>query len=347
MLAARAAVVTLVVAAVAGVVALLIVAAHVWLLIFAGLLFAVLLSAAADAVTRWSGMSRGTSLAVTFVALVLTILAAALSLWPSISAQMDELARELPAAVQELRGWIADRAWGEWLLGRADPERVVRETGVVNQAAGAITSSVNAVGGLIVILFVGIYVAAQPGVYHKGLRRLVAPRGRDRFDDVLNKIVGVLRWWLVGKLLSMTLVGVLTTFGLWLLDVPLALTFGLIAALLTFVPNFGPILSVLPPALLALAQEPRLAAYVVALYLAIQTVESYAITPLIQRRTVSLPPALIITSQVALGVLVGAIGVAVATPLTAAVVAAIRLLYVDDVLERHHVTMVADEASPR
>jgi predicted PurR-regulated permease PerM len=72
------------------------------------------------------------------------------------------------------------------------------------------------------------------------------------------------------------------------------------------VPNFGPILSVVPPALLPLAEEPRLAWYVVGLYLAIQTVESYAITPLIHRRTVSLPPALTITAQVALGVLVGA-----------------------------------------
>jgi predicted PurR-regulated permease PerM len=102
---------------------------------------------------------------------------------------------------------------------------------------------------------------------------------------------------------------------------------------LTFVPNFGPILSVVPPALLALADEPRLAAYVVVLYLAIQTVESYAITPLIQKRTISMPPALTITAQVVLGVMVGAIGVAVATPLTAAAMTAIRLTYVEDFLE--------------
>ena len=346
MLATRAAAVTLVVAVVVGLVALLILAAKVWLLIFAGLLLAVLFSAAADGVARWSGLSRGISLAVTLVALALAILGAGLALWPSISHQLDELARELPAAVQKLHAWIAGRAWGEWLLGRMDSGRVVQDTGIVNQAAGAITSTVSAVGGLVVILFVGIYVAAQPGLYHNGLRRLVPLGRRDRFDEVLGEIVGVLRWWLVGKLLSMTLVGVLTTVGLWLLGVPLALTFGLIAAVLTFVPNFGPILSVVPPALLALASEPRLAGYVVGLYLAIQTVESYAITPLIQRRTVSLPPALTITSQIALAVLVGPIGVAVATPLTAAAMTAIKLLYVDDVIERHPVR-VADEASPR
>lgn len=139
----------------------------------------------------------------------------------------------------------------------------------------------------------------------------------------------MLRWWLVGKLLSMSIVGLLTTAGLWLLGVPLALAFGLIAAALTFVPNIGPVLSVVPPALLALTDEPRVAAYVVALYVGIQTVESYAITPIIQRRTVSLPPALTITAQVALGFLVGALGVAVATPLTAAVMTIVRVLYVE------------------
>jgi predicted PurR-regulated permease PerM len=158
--------------------------------------------------------------------------------------------------------------------------------------------------------------------------------GRNRADAVLREIVDVLRWWLIGKILSMILVGVLTTVGLWALDVPLALTFGLLAAALTFIPNFGPVLSVVPPAILALAEDPTRALQVGALYLAIQAVESYAITPLIQRRTVSMPPALTITSRIVLGVLVGGIGLAVATPLTAAAMTAVRMLYVEDLLER-------------
>lgn len=331
--AGRTAVVTLVVTGLLCLVALLIVAAQVWLLIFAGLLFAVLLSTAADALSRWSGLGRGLSLALVVMTLTAVILGSAYALWPSISDQADQLTRQLPAAMRELRAWIADRAWGEWLLGRADPDQVVDSSAVVSQATGAFMSSASAVGALVVILFVGLYVAAQPGIYHRGIRRLVPVRARERLDDVLYEVVSVLRWWLLGKLLSMTVVGVLTTIGLSLLGVPLALTFGLIAALLTFVPNFGPILSVVPPAVLALADDPRRAAYVIVLYLAIQTVESYAITPLIQRRTVAMPPALTITSQVVLGVLVGAIGVAVATPLTAAAMTAIRIAYVEDFLE--------------
>lgn len=345
-LATRTAIVTLVVAAIVGLLGLIVVAAEVWLLIFAGLLFAVLLSAAADAVSGWLRWSRGPSLALVTIALLLGTGAAGIALWPSVSEQIGQLARDLPAAVRDLRGWLADRAWGEWLLGRADPGRVVPQDAVVSQAGGALTSTARAIGALLVILFVGIYVAAQPGLYHGGLRRLLPTRARARADEVIHEVVAVLRWWLVGKLLSMTVVGVLTTCGLWLLDVPLALTFGMLAAVLTFVPNFGPILSVVPPALLAVASDPRLAAYVVALYLVIQTVESYAVTPLIQRRTVSMPPALTITAQVVLGLLVGVIGVAVATPLTAVAMTAIRRLYVEDLLERHDTT-TAGASSPR
>lgn len=217
---------------------------------------------------------------------------------------------------------------------RAEPDQLADGGALVDQATGVLLTTISAVGAAVIILFVGLYVAAQPTLYQRGIRRLVPVAGRHRFDEVLLEVISVLRWWLIGKILSMVLVGVLTTVGLWWLDVPLALTFGLLAAALTFIPNFGPVLSVVPPALLALADDPTRAAYVVALYLAIQTVESYAVTPLIQRRTVSMPPALTITSQIVLGVLVGGIGVVVATPLTAAAMTVVRMLYVEDLLEQ-------------
>ncbi len=327
--ATRGVVVTLIAAAIVSVLVLSVLLIQVWLLIFAGLLLAVLLSTAADAVTRWTGSPRGVSLAVVLLLLTLTLGAATVTLWPSISEQADELTTRLPAAWSELRGWIDDRPWGEWLVGRIDPERVVSQQDMVNQATSALSSTATAIGGLVVMLFIGIYVAAEPSLYLCGIRRLLPQAAHERFDTLTEELGGVLRWWLVGKLLSMTIVGVMTTLGLWLLNVPLALAFGLIAAALTFVPNIGPVLSVVPPALLALTDEPRTAAYVVALYLAIQTIESYAITPIIQRRTVSLPPALTITAQVALGLLVGPLGVAVATPLTAVGMTAVRVLYLE------------------
>ena len=331
----RTAVVVATALAIVAVVALLVVAAEVLLLVFAGLLFAVLLSSLADALVRMSGIGRGMAIGLTVLVLLVGTVATGWALWPSVSEQADQLAKDLPAALRELRGWVEQREWGRWLLGRAEPDQMADGETIVTQATGVLLTTISALAAALIILFVGLYVAAQPSLYQRGLRRLVPVAGRHRADAVLFEVTSVLRWWLIGKILSMVLVGVLTTVGLWWLDVPLALTFGLLAAALTFIPTFGPVLSVVPPALLELADEPTRAAYVVALYLAIQTVESYAVTPLIQRRTVSMPPALTIMSQIVLGVLVGGIGVAVATPLTAAAMTMVRMLYVEDLLEQN------------
>lgn len=271
---------------------------------------------------------------LTVLVLLAGTVGTALALWPSVSAQADQLATELPAAVRELRGWFEQREWGRWLLGRAGSDQMADGGALLQRAMGALLTTVNALAAFLIILIVGLYVSAQPSVYHRGLRQLIPVAGRRRADEVLFEVTGVLQWWLIGTILSMVLVGILTTVGLWWLDVPLALTFGILAATLTFIPNFGPVLSVIPPVVLTLADDPTRAIYVAALYLAIQIVESYAVTPLIQRRTVSLPPALTITSQVVLGVLAGGIGLAVATPLTAATMTMVRMLYVEDLLEQ-------------
>ena len=337
-LAGRSTIVAAVLAAIAVLIALMAMTVNVLLLVFAGLLFAVLLSAAADALAGVTRMPRGAALAAVVVTMLLALVGASMALWPSLSEQVDELVRQLPAAMTELRGWMEGREWGRWLLGRAEPGRVIEDSAVMDQATGVLMSSFSALTALVVILFVGLYVAAQPELYHRGVRSLVPPGARPRFDAVVFEIVGVLRWWLLGTLLSMTIVGVLTTLGLWWLGVPLALAFGVLAALLTFIPNFGPVISVLPPTLIALADQPGDALWVLGLYGAIQIVESYAITPLIQRRTVAMPPALTIIAQVILGLLVGPIGVVVATPVTAVAMTAIERLYVQDLLEASELT---------
>ena len=132
----------------------------------------------------------------------------------------------------------------------------------------------------------------------------------------------------------MALIGILTFLGLWFLDIPLALTLSLLACALTFIPNFGPILSAMPAVLFAMSQGVATAGYVIGLYVVVQTLESYLVTPLIQQRTISLAPALTIVSQLILGVLAGVTGLALAAPLTAASLVLVREMYVKDVLEK-------------
>jgi predicted PurR-regulated permease PerM len=141
-----------------------------------------------------------------------------------------------------------------------------------------------------------------------------------------------LRRWLVGQFFAMLLVGTLTTIGLLILGVPLALTLGIFTFFLVFVPYVGSIVSGALAVLIALLDSPQTALYAGLLYGGIQFVESYFITPLVQEKVVSLPPVLLLASQFLLGVLAGAVGIALATPLSVAVVVLVQMLYVEDVL---------------
>ena len=149
---------------------------------------------------------------------------------------------------------------------------------------------------------------------------------------MLDSVYDTLERWLKGKLLSMLLVAILTALGLWALGIPMALTLSLIAGLLCFIPNFGPLLSMIPAVLIALVQGPQMALYVVLLYVGIQFVESNFITPQIQKKMVDLPLAMIMISQVTLGLLTGTLGLILATPIMLIIMQLVKMLYVQDVL---------------
>jgi len=177
-------------------------------------------------------------------------------------------------------------------------------------------------------------LAANPRHYVNGVLRLLPERDRSRGEALARECGATLRRWLLGKLASMVITGVLTGVGLVLLGIPLALVLALLAALLGFIPNFGPILASVPAILLGLSHSPSTAAWVAGLHVVVQAVESYGITPLIQRKMVALPPALTIVAQMTLGVLVGGLGVVLATPLTALGLVLVRRLYVELIADR-------------
>jgi len=130
----------------------------------------------------------------------------------------------------------------------------------------------------------------------------------------------------------MTAVGLLSYVGLRLLGVPLALILAVVAFLLTFIPFIGPLLSAIPVVLVAFSVGPTTALYALLLSSAIQMLEGHVLTPNVQRRSVALPPALTIAAQVLFGVLVGALGVMLATPLAATALVMVKELYVREVL---------------
>ncbi len=178
-------------------------------------------------------------------------------------------------------------------------------------------STFGAIGNFVIMLIIGLYVALDPATYRRGLVCLLAPSMRAEGEEVLRKATDALQNWLVAQLMAMTVVGVLTWLGLWLIGVPLAPILGLIAALLAFIPNIGPIIAAVPAVLLGFSDGPMTALLVIGVYVAVQALESYAITPLIQRERVALPPALIVSVQLLMGVLFGILGLALATPMAA------------------------------
>ena len=315
-------------------VAALYLASEVLLLVFAGILVAIFLSALAQWVQETTGIPYGGSLAVVAVTIITILFGFGYFAAPSIGRQMDQLADRLPRSIERLEEQIKEYPWGKRLLTETQDKQALGGTAeILSRATGAVSGTLGFLVSFVIVLFIGIYAAVEPSTYRRGFLLLVPPQRRDRMGEISAAVVDTLQWWLIGKFISMAIIGVLTTIGLWIMGIPLALALGVIAALFTFIPNIGPILSAIPAILLGLMESPQQALYIGALYVGIQTVESYMITPLIQKKTVSLPPALTLSAQVFLGVIFGGLGVALATPMAAAALVMTRMLYVNDTLK--------------
>lgn len=307
---------------------------EVLLLLFACILLAILLYMASRKVRHWLPVSRGTALAMVVLASCAVTGVGGWLMAPQISEQSGTLAAALPKALDKVRAMLADmpllRSLGASLPSNED---LMDQMGSVLPRTGLFFSGLlGVIGNIAIIVFVGIYFAAQPRIYIEGIITLAPFAKRKRIREVMSEIAATLSQWLAGKLLSMLVVGVASTVGLLLLDLPLALVLGILAGVLDFVPYVGPIMAGVPAVLVAFSESPATALYVVLLFVFIQTAEGYLLLPLVERRTVSLPPALTIMMQALLGAMWGFGGVALATPIVAVAAVLVSMLYVQDML---------------
>jgi predicted PurR-regulated permease PerM len=179
----------------------------------------------------------------------------------------------------------------------------------------------------LIVLFFGIYFAVDPHTYVTLATRLAPADRRLSAMQMLHQTGNLLRRWLVGQGIAMALIGGFTYVGLLILGVPIPFVLALFAGLAGFLPYLGPIIGAIPMVLVAGGENLDLALWVVGLYDIIQFLESYLLTPLIQARAVSLPPAVVILAQLVLGAVFGLLGLALATPLAAAAVVPLRHLF--------------------
>jgi predicted PurR-regulated permease PerM len=301
------------------------------LMLFGAVIVAVGLHALAQPFERYLRVPPGLAVGA---AIALAVGVIALVSWlvgDRLLAQVDDLSRKLPAALSVITNWARERAIGAalWKVWRGTNADDVPWSSL----AVAATQTLSALGGIGLVLVVGAYLAGDPTLYREGLVRLVPPAYRGQVNDAMLASGHALSRWLMGQGISMLFVGTSTAIGLALLGIPLALTLGLLAGALAFIPFFGPIASGVLAVLLAFMQGPDQALYVAVLCVLIQQVEGNVLMPLVQRWAVELPPVLGITAAVIFGLLFGLPGVVLASPLMVVAMVLVRKLYVEGVLE--------------
>ncbi len=308
----------------------------VFMLGFAAILLAVFLRGLADILSHRVKISEGKAVLVVSVVLLIILAGSIALLAPSVAKQAAHLREELPRSAQNVAETISSFSWGKAIVdqmpGTQELINKISTSSFLSSVGGFFSTTAGVIANFFITILLAIYLASEPKVYLNGLIKMFPIASRPRIKGVLEEIGETLRWWLIGKIGSMIVIGLLTWIGLSIIGVPLALTLGLIAGLLSFIPNFGPILSAIPAILLAFIESPITSVYVIGLYIGVQLIESNLITPWIERHTVELPPAITVVAQLILGVLIGGLGLVLATPLLAVVLVIIQMLYIEDVL---------------
>ncbi|MBP0616463.1 AI-2E family transporter [Jiella sp. KSK16Y-1] len=334
----KATIVTAVVLAMTATLALVWAASGALLLIFGGLLFAAIIAALARPL-QWAGISRGLAFAIV-VTLLFVLLGGGLFYGGlTLVSQFNELWHQLREQLQSLAQAMADigiksdsasntQAGGDVGLDALFPN----PSGVFSSASKAMFSVLGALGNVFVIVFIAIFLVAQPELYLRGLVSLFPMSKRSRVDHTICAASEELILWVAGTGISMAIVFVVTFAGLWLVGMPNAFLLALQAGLLAFIPTLGPFIAGIPIVLVGLSESVNMALWGLGVYVLVQAVESNVAQPLAQRYTSALPPVLTLGAQAVFGVLFGTLGIALAVPLIAVIMVFVRELYVNDTL---------------
>lgn len=298
---------------------------NVLLLLFAGALIAIFFVGLAGIIRRKFGLKEGLALAISIISSLFLLIGFFWLTGNAISQQINDLKETLPSAVENVKGKLAQSGLGRRLLETATSDDVSGQATSVVQTF--FKSTFGVLGDIYVVLFLGIFFTVSPKSYINGVVSLVPPTGKPKAYDVAQKLGASLSRWLKGQLFAMLVVFFLTAVGLLIIDVPMWLVLSLMAGLLNFIPNFGPLIAMIPALLVGFLQGPTTALVVGGLYILVQTLESNFVTPQIQKRMLSIPPALIIIAQLIMGVLTGGWGLVLATPVMVVLMVLVRELY--------------------
>jgi predicted PurR-regulated permease PerM len=301
---------------------------------FGGVVVAVILRTMAAPVQRTLRVSDHVALLIVTLGL-LGLAIAFFTVFGSLAIdQFTALLKEIPGALQSGRKWLMQYQEGRWFLSLLGNSAPSGET--LLQAIPIAGGLLGGLGEAVLIVLVGIYLAADPNSYVRAIVRLFPPHRRHRVSNIMNVTAESLQRWLMGMTLDMLFVGIMTGVGLWAVGVPLSFALGVLTGVSVFIPYIGPMAATIPGLLLALSVSPKLAFYAALVYAVALTLEGNVTQPLLQRWAVSLSPVLNLLAIVAFGIIFGAWGAILATPMAVALSVLIRMGYVEDVLEAGH-----------
>ncbi len=298
----------------------------VLLLVLAGALIAIYFTGLSGLIFRKTKWKRGICLTISVLGTVLLVAALFWLIGAKLETQLSELTDTLPKTIERAKEQLEKSDLGKSVVKRiSSPESAQK----LKASLGSFfKSTFGVLGDIYVVVFIAIFFTAAPGVYKRGIVDLIPQKGKQKAAEILDKLGENLKKWLKGKFFAMFVVFVLTAAGLAIIGIPLWLVLAIIAGLFNFIPNFGPLIGMVPAVLVALMIGPSAAAIVGALYILIQVVESNFITPLVQQKLVSIPPALIIIAQLLISPLTGGWGLVLATPLMLIVMILVKELYI-------------------
>lgn len=301
------------------------------------LLFSIIISGPVDYLER-RGVGRGWGTLMVLGGTALTIYLAGLALADTIAVQAREFAQSLPGLVSEVQALLEgfQSASGIDLglqLGPADIFDRIRgfvSGDVFSVVADLGGSLANGISLAFVALIATIYLVMNPRPLIQGFVSFFPAGWRPETREILVKMYHAVQKWFLGQLTSMTIIGVFSAIALSIIGIPFAVLLGLVSGLISFVPFIGPVISVIPPTLLGItSDDPLNAVWVILVYLAIQTVESNLIQPIVMSQAVSLHPAVVVFGLLVMGTLFGFVGLLLAVPLVAALHVLVQELWVD------------------
>lgn len=314
---------------------------QVILLLFA----AVVLANSLNILARWfqkKGLTRSGAVLAAIACFFSVLVAFFYLIVPSFAVQFQELLVLVPKGGNRLNLWLNSLNHLVPSQFRGYVPDITTFTNqifpVINQLLGGsfafFSSSVGVVVNILLILVLGLMLLINPLAYRQAFIRLFPYFYRYRVDQVLQECEFSLGRWIEGALISMSVIGILSTLGLSLIGVKAALAQGILAGLLNFIPNIGPTISVIPPMMIASLDSPFKSVLVLILFILIQQFESNFLTPYVMAQHVNLLPAVTLMAQVFFASLFGFWGLLLALPLTVVLQIWVRRVLIEDVLDR-------------